>query len=124
MICLNISEPEFDIVNGLQDGDALKNDDAEFECEMNDEDAEVTWYKEDEVRIRAKCKFTSLIAHLNLFHGTFFIPTQFNISPDLLPLHIKLKISIVHTIPFSYYLSEEICKVHVSIDSSTHYSAF
>ncbi|ESO03551.1 hypothetical protein HELRODRAFT_191869 [Helobdella robusta] len=42
-----VEEPEYDFDKSLTDTDALEKENAEFECEVNDEEAPVEWYRED-----------------------------------------------------------------------------
>ena len=44
-----IVEPEYDFVRPLKDMDTREKEACEFECEVNDPDARVTWYREDKV---------------------------------------------------------------------------
>jgi len=44
------SEPEYDFEKPLTDADAYEKETAEFECEVNDEEAPVQWFREDKVR--------------------------------------------------------------------------
>jgi len=44
------TEPEYDFDKNLNDTDAYEKETAEFECEVNDEEAPVQWYNEDKVR--------------------------------------------------------------------------
>jgi len=45
------SEPDYDFEKNLQDADAYEKETAEFECEVNDEEAPVQWFREDKVCI-------------------------------------------------------------------------
>ena len=47
-IC-GLAEPEYDFVKPLKDMDTREKEACEFECEVNDADARVTWYREDKV---------------------------------------------------------------------------
>ena len=42
-------EPEFDFVKKLEDADVIEGGKIELICEVNDEEAPVTWYKGDDV---------------------------------------------------------------------------
>lgn len=42
-------EPDYDFEKPLTDADAYEKETAEFECEVNDEEAPVQWYREDKV---------------------------------------------------------------------------
>jgi len=42
-------EPEYDFEKPLSDADAYEKETAEFECEVNDDEASVDWYREDKV---------------------------------------------------------------------------
>jgi len=44
---VTIEEPEYDFDKKLTDADAYEKETAEFECEVNDEDAPVQWFRED-----------------------------------------------------------------------------
>ena len=48
VICV-VVEPEYDFEKPLSDADAYEKETAEFECEVNDEEANVDWYREDKV---------------------------------------------------------------------------
>ncbi len=43
------AEPEYDFTKPLRDTDAHEKETGEFECEVSDPDARVTWYREDQV---------------------------------------------------------------------------
>lgn len=43
------TEPEYDFEKKLNDADAYEKETAEFECEVNDEEAPVQWFREDKV---------------------------------------------------------------------------
>ena len=45
-----VVEPEYDFVRPLKDMDTREKEACEFECEVNDADARVTWYREDKVK--------------------------------------------------------------------------
>lgn len=45
-------EPDYDFEKPLTDADAYEKETAEFECEVNDEEAQVQWYREDKVCCR------------------------------------------------------------------------
>jgi len=44
---VTIEEPDYDFERPLTDADAYEKETAEFECEVNDEEATVQWYRED-----------------------------------------------------------------------------
>ena len=50
-MCACFSEPEYEFDKNAQDVDAYEKENAEIVCEVNDPDAQVTWYKEDEVSL-------------------------------------------------------------------------
>jgi len=43
------SEPDYEFEKELNDADAYEKETAEFECEVNDEEAPVQWFREDKV---------------------------------------------------------------------------
>lgn len=43
------SEPDYEFEKKLQDADSLEKEVAEFECEVNDDEAVVQWFREDKV---------------------------------------------------------------------------
>lgn len=49
------SEPDYDFEKNLQDADAYEKETAEFECEVNDEEAPVQWFREDKVCATKSC---------------------------------------------------------------------
>lgn len=44
-----LTEPDYDFEKNLNDADAYEKETAEFECEVNDEEATVQWFREDKV---------------------------------------------------------------------------
>lgn len=48
---LNCTEPDYDFEKNLTDADAYEKETAEFECEVNDEEAQVQWFREDKVSL-------------------------------------------------------------------------
>lgn len=56
IISLNmvVSEPEFDFAKPLNDTDAHEKEPATFLCEVNDPDAKVQWFRENEVSYEVK----------------------------------------------------------------------
>lgn len=42
-------EPDYDFEKPLTDADAYEKETAEFECEVNDDEAPVQWFREDKV---------------------------------------------------------------------------
>ena len=47
---VGFAEPEYEFTKKLFDTDSYENETAEFSCTMNDKDANVEWFIEDEVR--------------------------------------------------------------------------
>jgi len=43
------TEPDYEFEKELNDADAYEKETAEFECEVNDEEAPVQWFREDKV---------------------------------------------------------------------------
>jgi len=54
-------EPDYDFEKNLNDADAYEKETAEFECEVNDEEAPVQWFREDKVT-RLTCTVFSRVA--------------------------------------------------------------
>lgn len=46
------SEPDYEFEKNLQDADSMEKEVAEFECEVNDDEAVVQWFREDKVSIK------------------------------------------------------------------------
>lgn len=74
---LHYTEPDYDFEKPLTDADGYEKDTAEFECEVNDEEAPVQWFREDQVSpivaiivvlFEIICKFVSS----TLAHGCSF----------------------------------------------------
>lgn len=49
MVEFLISEPEWDFMKLLEDVEGVERDKAVFECDVNDPEAEVTWWRGDKV---------------------------------------------------------------------------
>jgi len=60
------TEPDYAFEKELNDADAYEKETAEFECEVNDEEATVQWFREDKVH-HSPVSFLSLCLHLKLF---------------------------------------------------------
>ena len=59
MFCLCLcSEPDYEFEKELNDADAYEKETAEFECEVNDEEAPVQWFREDKVGLRVSPDFS------------------------------------------------------------------
>ena len=56
------AEPDYEFDKNLQDVDSHEKEVAEFECEVNDEDAVVEWFREDKV---LPFKRFAMFIHLN-----------------------------------------------------------
>ena len=52
---LYFPEPEFEFTKPLNDTDATEKEAATFVCEVNDADAKVKWFKENQVRGQVIC---------------------------------------------------------------------
>lgn len=54
------TEPDYEFEKELNDADAYEKETAEFECEVNDEEAPVQWFREDKVSLH---DVVSLVSH-------------------------------------------------------------
>jgi hypothetical protein len=59
------TEPDYDFEKNLTDADAYEKETAEFECEVNDEEAPVQWFREDQV-IRTETRTNNLAYRLKM----------------------------------------------------------
>ena len=66
-------EPEFDFVKKLEDADVIEGGKIELICEVNDEEAPVTWYKGDDV---SKTYFSSKFSFADFIdlRSIFYVP--------------------------------------------------
>jgi len=60
------TEPEYEFEKQLNDADAYEKETAEFECEVNDEEAPVQWFCEDKVTCLFHCFLTCLFTRFHL----------------------------------------------------------
>lgn len=49
MVEFTMTEPEWDFMKLLEDVEGVERDKAVFECDVNDPEAEVTWWRGDKV---------------------------------------------------------------------------
>lgn len=77
MVEFTMTEPEWDFMKLLEDVEGVERDKAVFECDVNDPEAEVTWWRGDKVS-GAKKKKNALTLLKKIFHGP---PAQYQ-SPD------------------------------------------
>lgn len=49
IVCIYFSDPEWDFMKLLDDVEGIERDRATFECDVNDPEAEVKWFRNDKV---------------------------------------------------------------------------
>lgn len=65
MVEFTMSEPEWDFMKLLEDVEGVERDKAVFECDVNDPEAEVTWWRGDKVSGAKKKKCPDIVKKKN-----------------------------------------------------------
>lgn len=61
MVEFTMTEPEWDFMKLLEDVEGVERDKAVFECDVNDPEAEVTWWRGDKVSEAKKKKCPDIV---------------------------------------------------------------
>lgn len=65
MVEFTMTEPEWDFMKLLEDVEGVERDKAVFECDVNDPEAEVTWWRGDKVSGAKKKKCPDIVKKKN-----------------------------------------------------------